>query len=100
MLEAAAAGVPLLIAINVGGIPEIFGPQSDRLVPPGDPRALAQATRVALDDPDAAQGAARRLQARVGEHFSADAMTEQVLAGYREALDRAKRTPKAHAGRA
>ena len=34
VLEAAAAAVPL-ITTNVGGIPEVFGPQSARLIPPG-----------------------------------------------------------------
>ena len=42
VLEAAAAGVPI-IATNVGGIPEIFGPDAGELVPPGDPTALARA---------------------------------------------------------
>ena len=46
VLEAAAAGVPL-IATRVGGIPEIFGPDSADLVPPGDPAALARAIGVA-----------------------------------------------------
>ena len=40
VLEAAAAGLPI-IATNVGGIPEIFGPDAGDLVPPGDPAALA-----------------------------------------------------------
>jgi glycosyltransferase involved in cell wall biosynthesis len=33
VLEAAAAGVPI-IATAVGGVPEIFGPQADALIPP------------------------------------------------------------------
>ncbi len=42
VLEAAAAGVPI-IATRVGGIPEIFGPQSEHLIPPDDVGALAGA---------------------------------------------------------
>ena len=42
VLEAAAAAVPM-ITTNVGGIPEIFGPQAASLVAPGDPAALAHA---------------------------------------------------------
>ena len=38
VLEAAAAGMPL-IATGVGGIPEIYGPLSDTLVPPRRCRA-------------------------------------------------------------
>ena len=42
ILETAAAAVPL-ITTNVGGIPEVFGPQAGRLVAPGDAAALAAA---------------------------------------------------------
>ena len=47
MLEA-AAGVPL-VTTKVGGIPEIFGPDSAELVPPGDPAALARDVAYARD---------------------------------------------------
>ena len=40
VLEAAAAAVPM-IATRVGGIPEIFGPDTTDLVSPGDAAALA-----------------------------------------------------------
>ncbi|HZN29090.1 MAG TPA: glycosyltransferase family 4 protein, partial [Xanthobacteraceae bacterium] len=49
VLEAAAVGLPM-IATDVGGIPEIFGPDADALVPPGDPAALARAIRRAMQD--------------------------------------------------
>jgi glycosyltransferase involved in cell wall biosynthesis len=87
VLEAAAAGVPL-ITTRVGGIPEIFGPDSDELVEPGDPAALAQAIGLRLRDLGATRAAGARLQARVRETFSAQAMTEGVLAAYRAALAR------------
>ncbi len=38
-LEAAAAGVPI-IATDVGGVHEIFGPHSAHLIPPDDLGAL------------------------------------------------------------
>src|SRR6266508_1141044 len=85
VLEAAAAGVPL-IATRVGGIPEIFGPDAADLIAPGDPEALASAIRSALQNPPARHDAARRLQSRVRAAFSADAMTQAVLSGYAEAL--------------
>jgi len=42
LLEAMACGRPV-VATNVGGIPEIVGPSSGRLVPPHDPDALSAA---------------------------------------------------------
>jgi glycosyltransferase involved in cell wall biosynthesis len=85
VLECAAAALPL-ITTNVGGIPEVFGPQSGRLVPPGDAAALAAAIRTALDEPAALRNQTLTLQARVRDEFSADVMTDGVLAAYAEAL--------------
>ena len=49
--EAMAAGVPL-IASDVGSLPEVVdAPRGGILVPPDDPRALADAARKLLDDP-------------------------------------------------
>jgi glycosyltransferase involved in cell wall biosynthesis len=87
VLEAAAAGLPL-VATNVGGIAEIFGPDASGLVPPGDPAALAQAIGSALRSPGAEDAVTRRLQARVRAEFSVDVMTDAVLAAYVEALAR------------
>jgi glycosyltransferase involved in cell wall biosynthesis len=87
VLEAAAAGVPM-IATRVGGIPEIFGPDAGALVPPGDPSALARAISQALQDRGARHSATLRLKARIRASFSADAMTDAVIAAYREALAR------------
>ena len=84
VLEAAAAGMPL-IATNVGGIPEIFGPQAVSLVPPADVAALARALASTSRDPTAARNEALTLRARVQASFSADAMTDAVLAAYAEA---------------
>jgi glycosyltransferase involved in cell wall biosynthesis len=85
VLEAAAAGMPI-IATHVGGIPEIFGPQSFRLVPPDDAAALAKTLAAALADPAQLTHAANTLQARVRAHFTIDAMVDGGLAAYREAL--------------
>ena len=40
-----------LITTHVGGIPEIFGPQKDLLLPPDDADSVAKAMRKALQDP-------------------------------------------------
>ena len=85
VLEAAAAGLPI-IATNVGGVPEIFGPQADRLIPPDDIGALIGAITAALDDPEQMRPAAQALKARVRNEFSLSTMVECNLAAYREAI--------------
>ncbi len=85
ILEAAAACTPI-IATRVGGIPEIFGPQSSRLVPPDDAPALAKALGAALADPAQLMRAAETLQARIRAHFTIDAMVDGGVAAYRDAL--------------
>jgi glycosyltransferase involved in cell wall biosynthesis len=82
VLEAAAAGVAL-VATDVGGIPEIFGPDSGALVPPGDAPALAAAMRAAIGGEAAARTA--RLHARIASSFTVPAMTEQILNAYEAA---------------
>ena len=84
VLETAAAGKPL-ITTSVGGIPEIFGPLSDKLVPAGDPDALANAITCVLSDPAAATAFAHTLRSRVAMFFSEDMMVERILAAYRQA---------------
>jgi glycosyltransferase involved in cell wall biosynthesis len=84
VLEGGAAGRPI-VATAVGGMGEIFGPDAARLVAPANARALADAVRTALADPQAAADGAARLQARIRAGFSVDAMTDQVLAAYQEA---------------
>ncbi len=86
VIEAAAAGIPM-VAANVGGIPEIFGPDhTDALFAPSLASAMADAIESALDDPDAAQERAKSLRERIFVHFSQKAMVEGVLAGYRDAF--------------
>jgi glycosyltransferase involved in cell wall biosynthesis len=83
VLEAAGAGLPL-IATQVGGIPEIFGPDSGRLIPPENAPALAAAIATTLEDPQESRQFAQGLRHRVHAAFSADLMIEQVLAAYRQ----------------
>jgi glycosyltransferase involved in cell wall biosynthesis len=84
VLEAAAAGKPL-IATNVGGIPEIFGPYSDRLVAPGNVDMLANAISTAIDRPAEMTEQAKALRARIAEKFSVAAMVDSILAAYQQA---------------
>jgi glycosyltransferase involved in cell wall biosynthesis len=89
VLETAAAAMPL-ISTNVGGIPEIFGPFSNRLIPPGNPEALTKALVSAFGKSDAERRAdAAALALHVRESFSYDGMVDQGLAAYRQALENA-----------
>ncbi len=85
VLEAAAAGVPI-IATDVGGVPEIFGPQTGHLIAPDNTAALVGAINAALADPGQAQYVAQEVRARVRAEFSLATMVEGGLAAYREAL--------------
>jgi glycosyltransferase involved in cell wall biosynthesis len=86
VIEAAAAGIPM-VAAKVGGIPEIYGPDhAGSLFAPNIVGAMADAIKAALDDMEAARAGARSLRERIFQHFSQKAMVEGVLGGYREAF--------------
>jgi glycosyltransferase involved in cell wall biosynthesis len=88
--EAGAAGIPM-IAANVGGIPEIFGPFTDALFAPSNVDAAADAIETAMAGPEAAQTRAGEMRERILQHFSQKAMVEGVLAGYRDAFEATRR---------
>lgn len=81
LLEAMACGLPV-VATQVGGIPELVGPDSGVLVPPGDPDTLGEALAALLRD-----GPRRRMlgaagRSRAVNHFGlpgAVRKTEEVL---------------------
>lgn len=83
VLEAVAAGMPV-IATKVGGIPEIFGGDTDALVAPGDPKALADAISSYLAG--GAEVRAARIRGRVSELFTVSAMTAGILEAYAAAI--------------
>jgi glycosyltransferase involved in cell wall biosynthesis len=86
LLEAMAAGVPV-VASRVGGVPEVLRPGIDGLlVPPGDPPALAAAVaRVVRGEVD--WGALREAaHQRQRSRFSERAMAARVAWVYRRVL--------------
>lgn len=86
LIEAAGAHVPL-IATNVGGVGEIFGPQADRLIAPDDADLLARRMGEMRDaDPSARARQAAELGAHVASQFRVDHMANSALAAYRRAL--------------
>lgn len=88
VLEAAAARLPV-ISTMVGGIPEIFGPTADRLVPAGDAQALRAAMQHALDQLEAAQADMLARLAHIESRFSLSTMTGSIEQLYRSLSGRA-----------
>ena len=86
LLQACAAGVPV-IATPVGGIPEVV---TDRvnglLVPPGEAEALAAAIMRLLEAKDLRIRLGRAGRERVERNFSVERMVEGNLGVYREVL--------------
>ena len=94
VLEAAAAAQPL-VATQVGGIPEIFGPAAADLVPAREPEALAAGIRRILDDaPEVLSARVRALSESIQERFSLERMGSEVIAGYAAAFQ-AREVPRA-----
>lgn len=91
VLEAIAAGRPV-ITTKVGGIPEIFGPLSQRLVVPGDRAALAAAIHTRLSTPEETASEAADLRAHVKAHFSTGKMVSAIAATYDGLLKSAAQT--------
>lgn len=80
--QALAVGTPV-VATTVGGSPELIRDgETGRLVPPADPKALADAVLELLGDPERARALARRGQAAVRERLSIDAVMTRTAAVY------------------
>lgn len=86
LLEAMAAHVPV-IATRVGGVPDIIGEDEALLVPPEDPRALAQAIGALQRDPFGARQRATDAHARLQR----DADVGRWVERYRYVYDAAAR---------
>ncbi len=93
LLQASAAGVPV-VATSVGGIPEIIRDgQNGVLVPPDDSPALSAALAWLLDDAGLRNQMSRLGPGIVAAEFSVEAMVEGNLSVYREL---ARSTDHAH----
>ena len=81
LMEAMAMGRPV-VSTTISGIPELVR-DGGLLVSPGDPRALADAMRSLLDDPQRAAEMGARGRALVEREFELSACTARLLARLR-----------------
>ena len=86
LLEAMAHGLPV-VASAVGGNVEVLRGGGGVLVPPGDPRALADALVPLLTDEAARRELAGPARATVAQRYSLDAMLGALDAAYRRILE-------------
>ena len=87
-IEAGACGVPV-VATRIGGLVDIIENEKDGLlVPPDDPRILADAVTRILKEPKFAQDLAASLRTKVEKEFNLDLMFHRTLEVYKEALNR------------
>ena len=89
MLEAQAAGLPV-IAGNSGGVADIVRDgETGRLLPPGDARAFADAVLAALSDPAGRAAMGRRAREIAVQHHGLEAAARVLDARLRPLLKRA-----------
>lgn len=90
VLEAMSLGVPV-VASAVGGIPEQLGDRAGVLVPPGDPRALAEAIESLAREPARREAIGRAGRERVARLFTVAAQADRTEAALEAALARRRR---------
>jgi glycosyltransferase involved in cell wall biosynthesis len=87
LLEAMAAARPI-VASRAATIPEVvLDGETGLLVPPGDPRALAEALARLANDPALARSLGEAGRQRLQRHFSVAKMVGDTEGLYRELLD-------------
>jgi glycosyltransferase involved in cell wall biosynthesis len=86
VLEAMAAGIPI-VSSAIGGTDELIEDgRSGLLVPPGDAKALAGALRRMLADRGLRESLAAAARERVDDGLTREQMTSRVIGVYRELL--------------
>lgn len=89
LLEAMAAGVPI-VACKVGGVPEtVEDGSSALLVPPAEPAAMASALARVLEDPALAGRLVSNASERLAKRFSPESRYQALLEVYRSVKERA-----------
>ncbi len=87
LLEAMAAGLPV-VATDVGGNEEVIvAGETGLLVPPRDPDALAEALVLLLKDPERARAMGAAGRARVEQSFTVEQMVARLQTLYTSSLN-------------
>jgi glycosyltransferase involved in cell wall biosynthesis len=92
LLEAAAAGIPVVSTTATGVVDVVQDGLTGILVPPGDAPALARAVTRLLDEPETAARMARAAQGMIREHFD-NSFYLARLGEMIESMTAADRTP-------
>ncbi|MBI3333741.1 MAG: lipopolysaccharide heptosyltransferase II [Candidatus Omnitrophica bacterium] len=88
LIEAGAAGVPV-VATQVGGVAEVVADRkTGLLVPPADPMSLSSAILTLLKNRDLAVNLARAARRRVEALYPLGRMVEETLEVYQQAAER------------
>lgn len=86
IVEAQAAGVPV-VATKVGGVVDIIEDnQTGLLVPPADPQQMSEAVIRIFKDPQLASRLSEKAHAGVKERFNVELMVKNTIQVYQEAL--------------
>jgi glycosyltransferase involved in cell wall biosynthesis len=86
LIEAMAAGRPI-VATSVGGVPDVVtSGRTGLLVPPGDPHALAEAILDLVRDPDRRRVFAEAARASAPARFGAARLVADTSALYESLL--------------
>jgi glycosyltransferase involved in cell wall biosynthesis len=94
VMEAMAAGIPV-ISTAVGGVPELIeGGESGLLVPPGDARALGGAMQYLLENPEVRTSMGSVSAKRAAERFDLRVMTEAYEELYRATVAKGRPLPE------
>jgi glycosyltransferase involved in cell wall biosynthesis len=87
LMEAMALGRPVLATAVDGTVELVEDGRSGLLVPPADPRALAEGIRRLLDRPERARSMAGAAGERIRSHFTFAAMIDGLEEYFRELLE-------------
>ena len=86
VIEAMCLGVPPIVT-DVGGMPELVEDgKSGRVVPPGNPRALADAMIAILIDRDLRDTCGQNARLRIEEHFNIKTTITRMATLFEETL--------------